>query len=289
MRQIKINKSLTIRGSDSLEIYFQEIAREPLLTIDQEVLLAKKAKAGDNEAQIKLVKANLRFVISVSKQYQHRGLSLSDLISEGNIGLMIAAQRFDVTKGFRFISYAVWWIRYSILKAIHAHAEMIRIPLNRINERNKIMNANKEFEQEHERAPGYGELASILNLSWREISQNEQIPGKIVSYDATSDYPSEIPGLLDVFNSPDAEGSDSQVMKDSLRIELEGALAILKPNENNVLRSFFGLDSAHASSVDEIARVCKLSKARIRQIKDAAIKKLRMKKREYLLSAVADA
>ncbi|MEW6468799.1 MAG: RNA polymerase sigma factor RpoD/SigA [Bacteroidota bacterium] len=290
MRQLKIPKSFTSRNSTALEIYFQEISRQQLLSTEEEVKLAKRIKKGDTVAMARLVNANLRFVVSVAKQYQHRGLSLPDLISEGNMGLIKAAQRFDETKGFKFISYAVWWIRQSILNALNNQSAMIRIPLNKIGALNKIKKAASEFEQTNEREPTSEELSRELDFTSTEINDTISAPSRIVSLDAPLAENQDNNILMDVLRNPDAPGADDEMMKESVKADIERALSKLSSKESNILRVFFGINTGHDATLEEIGRSYNLSRERIRQLKERAIQKLRKTKStsfRYALEGVA--
>ncbi len=278
MRQIKITKSITGRDSISLDRYLLEIAREKLLTTDEEANFAKRIKAGDNKALERLVRANLRFVVSVAKQYQHRGLSLPDLINEGNIGLIKAARRFDETKGFKFISYAVWWIRQSILHALNHESAMIRIPANRIGAINKMKKAYSSLEQEYEREPTAEELSKVLNVSPEEAEKTANTPGKVVSLDAPLVAMPEARALVESIDDPDSPSPEAVVLKESVSIDLRRVLSKLTEKESDILKMFYGVGVKHELNLDEIGHKYNLTKERVRQIKERAIKKLRQRK-----------
>lgn len=276
-------KSITRRDTASLDVYFAEIARQRLLEPEEEETLAKKAKAGDTAALDKLVCANLRFVVSVAKQYQHRGLSLSDLINEGNIGLIKAAKRFDETKGFKFISYVVWWIRQSILHALNMESATIRIPSNRIGAINKLNKAYSALEQKYERAPTAEELSQMMDISPRELHKTINTPGKMLSLDAPVVAFSEARILSESIHNPDSPSPDEGLMKESLSRDVEHALSKLSDKESSILKMFYGIGAKHEFNLDEIGYHYNLSKERVRQIKERAIKKLRQWKGKRVL------
>lgn len=282
MRQLKITKSITNRDSASLDKYLQEIGREELITAEDEVELARKIRQGDQKALEKLVKANLRFVVSVSKQYQNQGLTLPDLINEGNLGLIKAAQRFDETRGFKFISYAVWWIRQSILQAIAEQARIVRLPLNQVGSLNRINKAFSKLEQEFEREPSVDELAHILELGEDKIVDSMKISGRHVSVDAPF-RDDEDGNLLDVLANNDAPNSDLLLMNESLQREICRSLSTLTDKEQEVLRMFFGIGIVHPLSLEEIGEKFNLTRERVRQIKEKAIRRLRHSSRSNLL------
>jgi RNA polymerase primary sigma factor len=274
MRQLKIIKQVTNRETPSLDKYLHEIGKVELVTAEEEVELARRIKQGDPKALEKLIKANLRFVVSVSKQYQNQGLSLPDLINEGNLGLIKAAQRFDETRGFKFISYAVWWIRQSILQSLAEQARIVRLPLNKIGSINKINKAFGELEQRFEREPTILELAQALELAPEDIKDALRSAGRHVSMDAplTQD---EDGNLYDVLLSNDSPGPDRGLLTDSLRKEIERALTILSPREADIIRFYYGLNGKHAFTLEEIAEKFNLTRERVRQIKEKAIKRLK--------------
>ncbi|MBI2281176.1 MAG: sigma-70 family RNA polymerase sigma factor [Bacteroidetes bacterium] len=282
MRQLKITKSITNRDSASLDKYLQEIGREELITAEDEVELARKIRQGDKRALEKLVKANLRFVVSVSKQYQNQGLTLPDLINEGNLGLIKAAQRFDETRGFKFISYAVWWIRQSILQAIAEQARIVRLPLNQVGSLNRINKAFSKLEQEFEREPSVDELAHILELGEDKIVDSMKISGRHVSVDAPF-RDDEDGNLLDVLANNDTPNSDLALMNESLQREICRSLSTLTDKEQEVLRMFFGIGIVHPLSLEEIGEKFNLTRERVRQIKEKAIRRLRHSSRSNLL------
>lgn len=283
MRQLKITKSITNRESQSLEKYLQEIGKVDLLTPEEEVDLAKKIKEGDQEALEKLTKANLRFVVSVAKQYQNQGLSLSDLINEGNLGLIKAAQRFDETRGFKFISYAVWWIRQSILQALAEQSRIVRLPLNKVGSLNKINRAFSELEQEYEREPSSEELAELLEISSDEVETTLGVAARHVSMDAPF-VDGEDNSLLDVLENDGTPGTDTKLeYAESLRREIERSLNTLTERQCDVIKLYFGIGIEHPMSLEDIGDRFGLTRERVRQIKDKAINKLRSASRSKLL------
>ena len=282
MRQLKITKSITNRESQSLEKYLQEIGKVDLLTPEKEVDLAKKIKQGDQIALETLTKANLRFVVSVAKQYQNQGLSLSDLINEGNLGLIKAAQRFDETKGFKFISYAVWWIRQSILQALAEQGRLVRLPQNKIGTYNKANKAYMAFEQEHEREPSTEELAELLEMSETEINNIFQSNTRHSSLDAPV-HEAEDVAMGDLLEGGD--DTDDDVMKDSLRAEIRRVLKSLSPREAEIVNAYFGLDGENGVTIEQIGQKYDLTKERIRQIKERAIKRLQKARYSSALKA----
>lgn len=282
MRQLKISKQITNRESQSLDKYLQEIGKVDLLTPDEEVDLAKRIRDGDQYALEKLTKANLRFVVSVAKQYQNQGLSLGDLINEGNLGLIKAAQRFDETRGFKFISYAVWWIRQSILQALAEQSRIVRLPLNRVGSLNKISKTFSELEQKFEREPSPDELADVLDVSTSEIVDTLKISGRHVSMDAPF-VQGEENSLLDVLAGDDNETPDGSLITDSLRKEVSRALHTLTPREADVVMLYFGLNGEHAMTLEEIGEKFNLTRERVRQIKEKAIRRLRHTSRSKAL------
>ena len=273
MRQLKITKSITNRESASVEKYLQEISREALLTTEEEVELAQKIRKGDSQAIDTLTRANLRFVVSVAKQYQNQGLSLPDLINEGNLGLIKAAQKFDETRGFKFISYAVWWIRQSILQALAEQARIVRLPLNQVGSLNRINKALSRFEQENERRPSAEELSKELDISVEKISDTLKVSARHVSVDAPLSDDEE-GSLLDVLPNNDALEADSSLNKESLIQEINRALSRLSDRECDVVKRFFGID-CNEMSLDEISEALSLSRERVRQIKEKAIRRLK--------------
>lgn len=273
MRQLKITKSITNRESPSLDKYLQEIGKEPLITIEQEVEYAQGIRRGDPAALEKLCKANLRFVVSVAKQYQNQGLALCDLINEGNLGLIKAAMKFDETRGFKFISYAVWWIRQSILQALAEQSRIVRLPLNQVAMLNKINKAYSKFEQENQRSPSAEELAAILNLPKEKIADSMRVSGRHVSIDAPF-AEGEDNSLVDVIPNQDSPKADAGLQQESLQCEIERALATLTDRERDILKSFFGLGEP-AKTLEEISDQFGLTRERVRQIKEKAIRRLR--------------
>jgi len=283
MRQLKITKSITNRESQSLEKYLQEIGKVDLLTPEEEVDLAKKIKQGDQDALERLTKANLRFVVSVAKQYQNQGLSLSDLINEGNLGLIKAAQRFDETRGFKFISYAVWWIRQSILQALAEQSRIVRLPLNKVGSLNKINRAFSELEQEFEREPSVEELATLLEIPSEEVETTLGVAARHVSMDAPF-VDGEDNSLLDVLENSSTPNTDkSLVYNESLRREIERSLNTLTERQCDVIKLYFGIGVEHPLSLEDIGEKFGLTRERVRQIKDKAINKLRSASRSKLL------
>ncbi len=282
MRQLKISKQITNRESQSLDKYLQEIGKVDLLTPDEEVDLAKRIRDGDQLALEKLTKANLRFVVSVAKQYQNQGLSLGDLINEGNLGLIKAGQRFDETRGFKFISYAVWWIRQSILQALAEQSRIVRLPLNRVGSLNKISKTFSELEQKYEREPSPDELAEVLDVSTSEVVDTMKISGRHISMDAPF-IQGEDNRLLDVLENDNEETPDSGLMNDSLRREVQRALSTLTQREADVISFYFGLNGEHAMTLEEIGERFNLTRERVRQIKEKAIRRLRHTSRSKAL------
>jgi RNA polymerase primary sigma factor len=283
MRQLKITKSITNRESQSLEKYLQEIGKVDLITPEEEVKLAVRIKQGDSIALEKLTKANLRFVVSVAKQYQNQGLSLSDLINEGNLGLIKAAQRFDETRGFKFISYAVWWIRQSILQALAEQSRIVRLPLNKVGLSNKISKAYSILEQEYEREPSSDELASLLEINTDEIEATIGVAMRHVSMDAPFQTGEENT-LLDVLSNPNSASADSNVTYfESLRMEIERSLNTLTERQKDVIKLYFGIGVPNQLSLEDIGDHFGLTRERVRQIKDKAITKLRSTSRSKLL------
>jgi RNA polymerase primary sigma factor len=284
MRQLKITKQVTNRETASLDKYLSEIGRVELISADEEVELAKKIKQGDQAALEKLTKANLRFVVSVSKQYQNQGLTLPDLINEGNLGLIKAAQRFDETRGFKFISYAVWWIRQSILQALAEQSRIVRLPLNKIGTINKINKTFSKLEQEFEREPTPGEISDLLEMTEQDVKDSMRTTGRHVSMDAplsTSDDGSG--NLYDLMISDDSPSPEHELINDSLRREIERALTTLTMREAEVLRCFFGLDGKAAMTLEEIGEKFELTRERVRQIKEKGIRRLKHTSRSKIL------
>ncbi|MBR6720927.1 MAG: RNA polymerase sigma factor RpoD/SigA [Alistipes sp.] len=283
MRQLKITKSITNRESASLDKYLQEIGKEELISVEEEVELAQRIKKGDQEALEKLTKANLRFVVSVAKQYQNQGLSLPDLINEGNLGLIKAAEKFDETRGFKFISYAVWWIRQSILQALAEQSRIVRLPLNQVGSLNKINKAFARFEQEHERTPSAEELANALELPKEKVTDTLRVAGRHISVDAPF-ADGEDNSLLDVLVNTDSPNADRGLINESLATEVERALEILTERERDIIRYFFGIGCSEMT-LEEIGEKFDLTRERVRQIKEKAIRKLRQSSRSKLLKS----
>ena len=284
MRQLKITKQVTNRETASLDKYLQEIGKVDLITAEEEVELAQRIKAGDQIALEKLTKANLRFVVSVAKQYQNQGLTLPDLINEGNLGLIKAAQRFDETRGFKFISYAVWWIRQSILQALAEQSRIVRLPLNQVGSLNKINKAFSKLEQEFERPPSSDELASALDLTEEKVKDTMKVSGRHVSVDAPF-VDGEDNSLLDVMVNNDSPKADLELMRESLQREIERSLATLSDREKDVVMLFFGIGKQHGLTLEEIGSKFDLTRERVRQIKEKAIRRLRHNSRSKLLKA----
>ncbi|RFP64960.1 sigma-70 family RNA polymerase sigma factor [Hymenobacter lapidiphilus] len=282
MRQLKISKQITNRESQSLDKYLQEIGKVDLLTPDEEVTLAQRIREGDQLALEKLTKANLRFVVSVAKQYQNQGLSLGDLINEGNLGLIKAAKRFDETRGFKFISYAVWWIRQSILQALAEQSRIVRLPLNRVGSLNKISKSFSELEQKFEREPSPEEIAEVLELTTSEVVDTLKISGRHVSVDAPF-VQGEENRLLDVLENEDEDSPDTGLMNDSLRKEVQRALSTLTKREADVITLYFGLNGESSLTLEEIGEKFNLTRERVRQIKEKAIRRLRHTSRSKAL------
>ena len=283
MRQLKISKSITNRESASLDKYLQEIGHEELLTTDQEVELAQRIRKGDKRALERLTKANLRFVVSVAKQYQNQGLSLPDLINEGNVGLIKAAEKFDETRGFKFISYAVWWIRQSILQAIAEQSRLVRLPLNQVGRVNKITRELNKFEQEHERKPSVDEIAERVDLPEDKIADAMKANSRHVSMDAPI-ADGEDSSLID-FLSGDSSNTDRELAIESLKAEVSRILKLLTDKEQKVLRAFFGIDGSPEMTLDEIGEKYNLTRERVRQIKEKALRRLRHNTKNKLLKS----
>jgi len=282
MRQLKITKQVTNSETASLDKYLQEIGKVDLITADEEVELAQRIKAGDQVALEKLTKANLRFVVSVAKQYQNQGLTLPDLINEGNLGLIKAAQRFDETRGFKFISYAVWWIRQSILQALAEQSRIVRLPLNKIGSINKINKTFAFLEQAHERQPSAEEIAKELDMTVEDVKQSLKNSGRHVSMDAPL-IDGEDSNLYDVLRSGESPNPDKELLHESLRTEIERALETLTPREADVIRLYFGLAGQHSMTLEEIGETFDLTRERVRQIKEKAIRRLKHTSRSKIL------
>ena len=282
MRQLKITKQVTNRETASLDQYLQEIGKVDLISADEEVELAQRIKAGDKIALERLTKANLRFVVSVAKQYQNQGLTLPDLINEGNMGLIKAAQRFDETRGFKFISYAVWWIRQSILQALAEQSRIVRLPLNKIGSINKINKMYAYLEQTHERVPSAEEIAKELDMSVNDVKESMKNSGRHISMDAPL-VEGEDSNLYDVLRSGESPNPDKELMHESLKTEIERALETLTPREADVIRLYFGLGENYPMTLEEIGETFELTRERVRQIKEKAIRRLKHTSRSKIL------
>jgi RNA polymerase primary sigma factor len=284
MRQLKISKSITNRETASLDKYLQDIGKEELISADEEVLLAQRIKMGDQLALEKLTKANLRFVVSVAKQYQNQGLSLPDLINEGNLGLIKAGQRFDETRGFKFISYAVWWIRQSILQALAEQSRIVRLPLNQVGSLNKIKKESSRLEQKYERPPSAEEIAEALEIPGYKIDAALKISTKYVSMDAplTDDEDTK---FIDLFIDEDSPVTDAGLMRESLAQEIQRSLSTLSEKERDVVNLYYGLGMNHGLTLEEIGAKFDLTRERVRQIKEKAIRRLKHNSRSKLLKA----
>lgn len=284
MRQLKITKSITNRETASLDKYLQDIGKEQMITAEEEVDLARRIRAGDQNAQDRLVNANLRFVVSVAKQYQNQGLSLPDLINEGNLGLIKAASRFDETRGFKFISYAVWWIRQSILQALAEQSRIIRLPLNQVGSLNKIKKASSKLEQEFERLPSADEIAENLDVPEHKVSSALRISTRYISVDAPliSDDESM---FLDTYIPEETEDTDEPLMRESLGHEIQRSLASLNEKERDVINMYYGIGMSHGLTLEEIGAKFDLTRERVRQIKEKAIRRLKQTARNRLLKA----
>ncbi|HRH11519.1 MAG TPA: RNA polymerase sigma factor RpoD/SigA [Bacteroidia bacterium] len=285
MRQLKITKQITNRETASLDMYLQDIGRVELITAEEEVVLAQRIKLGDQKALDKLVKANLRFVVSVSKQYQNQGMSLPDLINEGNLGLIKAAQRFDETRGFKFISYAVWWIRQSILQSLAEQSRIVRLPLNKIGAINKINKALSKLEQDLEREPSYDEVSEALDMLPEDIQDTMRNNHRHMSMDAPLNLNEDGGSLYDLMENDEAVSPEKFLMKESLQSEISRSLATLTDREADVVKLFFGLNGAHAHSLEEIGEKFDLTRERVRQIKEKAVRRLKHGSRSRLLKA----
>ena len=284
MRQLKITKQVTNRETASLDKYLQEIGKVDLITAEQEVELARRIKQGDKKALEELTKANLRFVVSVSKQYQNQGLSLPDLINEGNLGLIKAAQRFDETRGFKFISYAVWWIRQSILQALAEQSRIVRLPLNKIGSINKINKATAKLEQKYEREPDYREIAGILDMTVNEVKESKRNAGRHVSMDAPL-IQDEDNNMYDILKSEESITPETGLLYESLRKEIDRAISTLTQREADVIRLYFGLNGGHPMTLEEIGEKFDLTRERVRQIKEKAIRRLKQTSRSRILKS----
>lgn len=283
MRQLKITKQITNRETASLDMYLQDIGRVELITADEEVVLAQKIKQGDQRALDKLVKANLRFVVSVSKQYQNQGLSLPDLINEGNMGLIKAAQRFDETRGFKFISYAVWWIRQSILQALAEQSRIVRLPLNKIGAINKINKTVAKLEQQLEREPIAEEISEILDILPADIRDTMRNQGRHMSMDAPIGTMEDSGSMYDLMENKHEAAPDNELIIESLRDEINRALTALTPREADVVRLYYGLSGGHSHSLEEIGEKFELTRERVRQIKEKAVRRLKHASRSKFL------
>ncbi|MBU2553259.1 MAG: RNA polymerase sigma factor RpoD/SigA [Bacteroidetes bacterium] len=284
MRQLKISKSITNRNTASLDKYLQDIGKEELITAEEEVELARRIKAGDQNALERLTKANLRFVVSVSKQYQNQGLSLQDMINEGNLGLIKAAQRFDETRGFKFISYAVWWIRQSILQALAEQSRIVRLPLNQVGSLNKIKKTSSRLEQKFERAPSESEIAEEMEVADHKINSALKIATKYISTDAPMGE-DEDTNFLELYIPNDVEDTDESLMRESLGSEIQRSLASLSDKERDVINMYYGIGMSHGLTLEEIGDKFDLTRERVRQIKEKAIRRLRHTARSRLLKA----
>jgi RNA polymerase primary sigma factor len=284
MRQLKITKQVTNRDSIAIDKYLHEISKYDLITLDEEIELSEKIKQGDDDALNKLVRANLRFVVSVAKQYQNQGMNLSDLISEGNLGLIKAAERFDASRGFKFISYAVWWIRQSILQALAEHSRIVRLPLNKQSSMNKINRAFYELEQKFEREPQIEEIAESLSISPEDVKRSLLNVNRVVSMDTPlKSSEDESNSLYDVIENKKIPKPDKKLMDDSLKREIERVLDTLNPREAEILKMYYGLLDQKQKTLEEISQYIGLTKERIRQIKERAIQKLKSSSRNKLL------
>jgi RNA polymerase primary sigma factor len=284
MRQLKITKSITNRETASIDKYLQDIGKEELISAEEEVQLAQKIKAGDQTALEKLTKANLRFVVSVAKQYQNQGLSLPDLINEGNLGLIKAANRFDETRGFKFISYAVWWIRQSILQALAEQSRIVRLPLNQVGSLNKIKKESSKLEQKYERTPSTDEIAESLELPANKINATMKIGTRCISMDAPLTHDEDV-NFLDIYINDDNPVTDHGLMRESLAKEIQRSLATLSEKERDVINLYYGIGMNHGLTLEEIGAKFDLTRERVRQIKEKAIRRLKHASRSKLLKA----
>jgi RNA polymerase primary sigma factor len=285
MRQLKITQSITNRESASLEKYLQDIGKEGMVSPQEEVELAQRIRQGDQAALDKLTRANLRFVVSVAKQYQNQGMSLPDLINEGNLGLIKAAQRFDETKGFKFISYAVWWIRQSILQAIAEQSRMVRLPLNQIGAVNKVKKALSKLEQVYQREPSPEEISEVVELSRDQIADALKVNNRPISMDAPLDNNEDSNSLLDIMENIDTPSADSHLLSESLSEDINRSLSTLSKREGEIIKMFFGIGTKHNMSLDEIGMQMSLTRERVRQIKETALRRLKHNSRNKLLKA----
>jgi RNA polymerase primary sigma factor len=284
MRQLKISKSITNRETASLDKYLQDIGKEELITTDEEVVLAQRIRTGDQWALEKLCKANLRFVVSVAKQYQNQGLSLPDLINEGNLGLIKAARRFDETRGFKFISYAVWWIRQSILQALAEQSRIVRLPLNQVGSLSKMNKVSSRLEQRYERPPSVDEIAKEMEISEHKVQETMRISTRTISMDAPLDQDDDL-RFLDVFISEDAPGTDEDLIRESLAREVQRSLSTLAEKEREIINLFYGIGVPHNYTLEEIGDMFDLTRERVRQIKEKALRRLKHSSRSKLLKA----
>jgi RNA polymerase primary sigma factor len=285
MRQLKITQSITNRESASLEKYLQDIGKEGMVSPQEEVELAQRIRQGDQFALDKLTRANLRFVVSVAKQYQNQGMSLPDLINEGNLGLIKAAQRFDETKGFKFISYAVWWIRQSILQAIAEQSRMVRLPLNQIGAVNKVKKALSKLEQVYQREPSPEEISEVVELSRDQIADALKVNNRPISMDAPLDNNEDSNSLLDIMENIDTPAADSHLLSESLSEDINRSLSTLSKREGEIIKMFFGIGTKHNMSLDEIGMQMSLTRERVRQIKETALRRLKHNSRNKLLKS----
>ena len=284
MRQLKISKSITNRETASLDKYLQDIGKEELITTDEEVILAQRIRAGDQQALEKLCKANLRFVVSVAKQYQNQGLSLPDLINEGNLGLIKAARRFDETRGFKFISYAVWWIRQSILQALAEQSRIVRLPLNQVGSLSKMNKVSSRLEQRFERPPSSDEIAQEMEISQHKVEETLRISTRTISMDAPLDQDDDL-RFIDIFVSEDAQGTDDDLIRESLAREVQRSLSTLAEKEREIINLFYGIGVPHSYTLEEIGDMFDLTRERVRQIKEKALRRLKHSSRSKLLKA----
>ncbi len=285
MRQLKITQSITNRESASLEKYLHDISKEKMVTPQEEVELARKIRNGDADALNRLTRANLRFVVSVAKQYQNQGLGLPDLINEGNLGLIKAAQRFDETKGFKFISYAVWWIRQSILQSIAEQSRLVRLPLNQIGTLNKVRKSFSKLEQDFQREPSAEELAEVLNFSTNHITDVMRVSARPVSIDAPLDSSEDSSTLLDILDGNDSVNTDTSMMQESMTEDINRYLSVLSQKEIQIIKMFFGIGHTHNMSLDEISLKVQLTRERVRQIKEGALRKLKSNRSNKFLKS----
>jgi RNA polymerase primary sigma factor len=285
MRQLKITQSITNRESASLEKYLHDISKEKMVTPQEEVELARKIRNGDADALNRLTRANLRFVVSVAKQYQNQGLGLPDLINEGNLGLIKAAQRFDETKGFKFISYAVWWIRQSILQSIAEQSRLVRLPLNQIGTLNKVRKSFSKLEQDFQREPSAEELAEVLNFSTNHITDVLRVSARPVSIDAPLDSSEDSSTLLDILDGNDSVNTDTSMMQESMTEDINRYLSVLSQKEIQIIKMFFGIGHTHNMSLDEISLKVQLTRERVRQIKEGALRKLKSNRSNKFLKS----